>query len=231
VTTTVALRDHPRHGLLVRAPSAGVHGGILMVVAGSLFGDTPDTRDSTAEIARYFVEHRTNVLTGVVLSAGALLCMLTVTATVSDLLELGGDRRRAKLMQSSATVAATVMLCVTYLTLAALSYVVSSEAPHMAKGLFELTLVAAPITAGPLAVVMWCTATGLQSTGKIRGWFRTLSGVFCAGFGLAACGFAYSGPLSPDVGQQIVLTQLLVWLLASGRGLRPNARPHEAGGD
>src|SRR3954468_13698435 len=47
---------------------------LTLQVAASGLGDTPDTRDSTREIAAYFQEHRTDVFVSVVLfTLGALL--------------------------------------------------------------------------------------------------------------------------------------------------------------
>jgi len=43
-----------------------------------LYGDTPDTRSTNAEVARYFVEHRGSVLAGVVVSALGLMAMTLV---------------------------------------------------------------------------------------------------------------------------------------------------------
>lgn len=75
---------------------------------------------------------------------------------------------------------------------AVVGYVIGDEAPDMAKGLFELTLVATPLIALAVAHLV------------------------------GAVSFAHSGPFSPDVQQQVYLFSLVVWLLTSGRGLRPH---------
>src|SRR4051794_35523390 len=57
-------------------PGLGVAGGLLIWIGASLFGDTPDTRDTSAEMAAYFVAHRTSVMLGAVVLGAGLLCLL-----------------------------------------------------------------------------------------------------------------------------------------------------------
>ncbi len=105
---------------------------------------------------------------------------------------------------------------------ATLSYVIGQEVPDMAKGFFELTLVATPIVALVLAGLFGATAFGLHRTGAGRRWFVILSLVLALVNVVGAASFARS-VFSPDVQQQIMLFSLVVWLVLSGRGTRPRA--------
>ena len=90
-------------------------GGVLVFSGASALGDTPDTRDTTAQVASYFRTNRTTVFVGCVLFG------------------------------------------------------------LMAKGLFELTLVATPLIALALAGLVGGTALGLARASSGRRWFVILS--------------------------------------------------------
>ena len=92
----------------------------------------------------------------------------------------------------------------------------------MAKGLFELTLVATPLISLALAGLVGGTALCLARAGSARRWFVILCTAITVVHLVGAASFAHSGPFSPDVQQQVYLLSLVVWLLASGRGLRPH---------
>lgn len=137
-------------------------GGVLVFLGASALGDTPDTRDTTAQVASYFRTNRTTVFVGCVLFG------------------------------------------------------------LMAKGLFELTLVATPLIALALAGLVGGTALGLARASSGRRWFVILSTAIAGAHLVGAVSLAHSGPFSPDVQQQVYLLSLVVWLLTSGRGLRPH---------
>ena len=88
--------------------------------------------------------------------------------------------------------------------------------------MFELTLVAAPLISRALAGLVGGTALGLARTASGRRWFVILCTAITALQLVGAASFAHSGPFSPDVQQQVYLLSLVVWLFASGRGLRPH---------
>ena len=205
---------------------AGVAAAACVLVGASLYGDTPDTRDTNAEVARYFVEHRASVMRGAVVSSFGLMLMLVVVAKLVDGLAEAGQRQRSVAVQASGTIVAVFLLASTHLVLAALSYVIGAEAPAVSKGLFELTLVAAPISAVPLAAFTWHVGTGLRRANLGRRWFANLSIAAALAFALVACGYAQDGPLSPDVGQQVVILLFVTWLAVSDLGLRSVASSH-----
>jgi hypothetical protein len=207
-----------------RAPGLGVVGGVLLYLGASSFGDTPDTRDTTTQVADYFTTNRTSVLVGCVLFALGLLALLAVAARISSLIDAGGEPGIGRFVQSAATVAATLMLGTIVLIDASLSYVIGEEAPDMAKGLFELTLVATPIVAFILAGFIGAAAFGLFRTGIGRRWFAIVSGAMAVVLVVSGVSFAHSGPFSPDVQQQVMLLVLVVWLMLSGRGTRQRAQ-------
>ena len=204
----------------LRTPSLGAFGGVLLFFGASSFGDTPDTRDSTTQVADYFTTNRTCVFVGCVLFALGLLGLLAVGARIGALIDAGGEPSIGRFVQSTATVAATLMLGTMVLIDASLSYVIGQEVPDMAKGLFELTLVATPIVALVLAGLVGGTAVGMLRTGVGRRWFMILSAAMAAVLVVSSVSFARSGPLSPDVQQQVMLLCLVVWLMLSGRGSR-----------
>ena len=209
--------------MTLRAPGPGVTSGVLLFLGASSFGDRPDTRDSTAQVADYFTTNRASVFIGCVFFALGLLGLLAVTARIATLIDAAGEASIGRLVQSAATVAAGFMLVAIVLIDAALSYVIGDEVPDMAKGLFELTLVATPIVALVLAALVGATALGLARMGIGQRWFTILSIVIAVLFSVSAISFARSGPFSPDVQQQLMLTSLVVWLVLSGRGTRRRA--------
>ncbi len=207
----------------LRAPGLGVWAGLLLLFGASSFGDTPDTRDTTAQVADYFTTNRTSVFIGCVLFGLGLLGLLAVGARIAVLIEAGGQPGIGRFVQSTATVAATLMLGTIVLIDASLSYVIGEEVPGMAKGFFELTLVATPVVALTLAGLLGGTALGLHRTGVGRRWYIILSTAIAVLLAVSAVSFARSGLFSPDVQQQTMLFSLVVWLVLSGRGTRVHA--------
>lgn len=195
---------------------------MLVFLGASSFGDTPDTRDTTAQVAAYFRTNRTTVFVACVLLGMGLLAVLAVCARIAVRLDAAGQPGIARFVPSAGAVAVTLMLATVVLVNASLSYVIGDEAPDMAKGLFELTLVATPLIALALAGLVGGTALGLARSASGRRWFVVLSTTVTVVLLVGAVSFAHSGPFSPDVQQQVYLLSLVVWLLASGRGLRPH---------
>ena len=220
VTTTVTTTHPVTQSRRVRAPGFGIAGAVLLWLGASSFGDTPDTRETTAAIADYFIANRTNVLVGAVLFGAGLLCLLAVSSRVAAQLESAGQPGIGRFAHGAATISVAMLLGTVVLIDAGLSYVIGAEAPDAAKALFELTLVATPIAGLALAASMGAIAIGLVRSGSGRRWFRALTGAAAVAFAVTACSFAASGPFSPDVQQQVLLMVLVVWLAASGRGRR-----------
>lgn len=209
-----------RHLTRLRRPRPGLLAALLLFFGPSFFGDTPDTRDTTAKVAGYFVEHRTSVFVGVVVTGLALVALLVRAGGIATVLRHAGRDTVATVVQSAAAVAAAVVTVAMLVVYAALSYVIGSDVPDMAKGLFELTLVTAPVVALPVATLMLATAYGVTKTALAPRWFVVLSAVLGVALALAAGGFAARGPFSPDVEQQMVFGFLTIWLIASDAGLR-----------
>jgi hypothetical protein len=176
---------------------------LLILFGPSAFGDTPDTRDTNQFMADWFVTKRTSVMVGATILALGLLAFLWFVG-------------RGSAAARSATVAVTLMLGGEILVLAALAYVIAAEAPESVKALFELTLVTIPIVAPFLAVVPATVAWSLRSDPDVPRWFVVVSAVAAVAIAVPTVGYAYSGPLSPDVGLQIVVQGLILWLLAAG---------------
>ena len=203
----------------VPRPSSGTIAGIMLLVGVSAFGDTPDTRDSSAQVARYFVDHRTSIFVGVVIVGVSMILMVGTSARIATVLESTGQPVLARIVQSAAAVVAGIVIAGMMLIYAALSYVIGAEVPEMAKGFFELTLVVSPVVALPVAALMSATGLGALRAPEKAGWFGYSSLIAAAIVALMSCGFAASGPASPDVEQQLLFGILAIWLIASGRGL------------
>ena len=171
---------------------------VALFVGLGLLGDTPDTRDSTGEVASYFVAHSTSVLAAAVLLGVAVAALLVFAASLGN-----------RVSQSAATVVATVMLTALVLPYVALAYVVGAEASDAAKPLFEITLAATPVVALPLALLV--ASTGLAAFAAHRR-FGVASLVLAALIVVSSASFAASGFFSPDVQQQVVFQGFLVWL-------------------
>jgi len=191
-----------------------------MGVAVSGFGDTPDPRSTTDEIASYFVSHRTDVLVGVVLLGVALIAMLVVINGLAGDLHLRGRETSAGVVQSSATVAVGIIAAGMLLPYSGLSYIIGAEAPDSAKSVFALTILATPVCALPLAACLGGLAIELGRERLASRWFVWTTGVVAVAMAATACSFAASGALSPDVQQQVLFQLLIVWLILSGFGAR-----------
>ena len=200
-------------------------GVVVLMVGLSAFGDTPDTRDPTDEVAAWFTDHRTAVLFGVVAVGVAFFAVLDVALRAVD----DADRRPARLAQAALTVAVAVVFLGLLLPYAGLAYVVGEESPESAKAIFSLTLVSTPILALALAVAFGTIAWQGHRAGSARRWFIVVTGVAAALFAWGACSWMARGPMSPDVQQQVVFQTLVIWLVCAGVALRRRPDPATAG--
>lgn len=203
---------------LRRLPGPGVLAGITLGVAVSAFGDTPDPRSTTEDIASYFIRHRVDVFVGVVLLGIALMAILVVVNGLAADLHVRGQGNPARLAQSSATVVVGVIVMGMLVPYAGLSYVIGAEAPDAAKGLFALTILTTPVCALPLAACLAALAVGFRRARLGRPWFVCFTGIAAVLMAVTGCSFAGSGAFSPDVQQEVMFQLLIVWLILSGFG-------------
>lgn len=212
----------PRHRRSMRRlPSAGVFAAVTLSLAVSGFGDTPDPRSTTDDIAGYFVRHRVDVFAGVVLVGIALMVMLVVVGGLAGRLRVRGQETTAGVAQSSAAIAVGAILVGMLLPYAGLSYIIAAEAPDAAKGLFALTILTSPLCALPLATCLGAIAVGFRRARLGRPWFVWFTGAAALIMAVTACSFAASGAFSPDVQQQVLFQVLTVWLVLVGVGQVP----------
>ena len=108
---------------------------------------------------------------------------------------------------------------------ATLAYVVGAEAPAMAKGLFELTLVATPVGSLAFAVSLGAVTVGLARSDTASRRSLIVTSLASVVLAVSAASYAASGPFSPDVQQPIMLLALVVWMILSGFGQRVGFRP------
>ena len=203
---------------------------LLILFGPSAFGDTPDTRDTNEFMADWFVTKRTSVMVGAAILALGLLAFLWFAGTVASRLERAGHREAGAMAARSATVAVALMVGGQILVLAALAYVIAAEAPESVKALFELTLVTIPMVAPFMAVVPATVAWSLRSDPEVPRWFVVVSAIAAVAIAVPTVGYAYSGPLSPDVGLSIVFQGLILWLLAAGIAWPAYGRLQPSGG-
>lgn len=191
---TASSSEPRRHRALHRLPGPGVLAAITLSVAVSGFGDTPDPRSTTDDIASYFVRHRIDVFVGVVLVGIALMAMLVVVGGLAGRLHVRGRETTARVAQSSATIAVGVILVGMLLTYAGLSYLIGAEAPGAAKGLFALTILTTPLCAVPLATCLGAIAIGFRRARLGRPWFVWFTGAAALTMAVTACSLAPSPP-------------------------------------
>lgn len=213
-----------------RIADPAIVAALLIMFGPSAFGDTPDTRDTNEFMADWFVSKRTSVMAGVVVLGLGMLAFLWFAGTVASRLERAGHRAAGTMASRSATVAVALMVGGQFLILASLAYVIAAEAPESVKALFEMTLVTQPVVAPFLAMVPATVAWSLRADPDVPRWFVVVSAMAAVAIALPTVGYAHSGPLSPDVGQQILYQGLMLWLLAAGIGwpaygrLKPGGR-------
>ena len=196
---------------------AGLLAGAALMVGLSLLGDTPDTRDSTDSVARYFVGQRTSVVIGVILISWAMVALLRQVASIGGALPPTHEQM-STFIQSVATVIVAVVLATMLVPYSALSYSVGAESPEMAKALFGITLIATPILAAPFAALTLTVGVASRHGFACR-WFSALSTVIGAMFAITTIAYAANGPLSPDVQQQVLFELATLWLIASTIGI------------
>lgn len=215
----------PRRGWsLLRLHAPGVAAGVILGVAVSTFGDTPDPRSSTQDIAGYFVVHRVDVFVGVVLLGTAGMAFLAVVSGLAADLHARGREATARVAQSSATVAVGVIMMGMVVPYASLGYIIGAETPDAAKGLFALTILTSPLCAVPLATCLGALAFGFRRARLAKPWFVWFTAVAALLLAVTACSFARSGAFSPDVQQQVLFQLLIVWLILSGFGSKSSLR-------
>jgi hypothetical protein len=205
------MATHANGTRATRATALGVSlgGFTTLVAAGNLLGDTPAPHDSPEKIAAYFTEHDVRIALAV-----SLLGLVTIFFQIgaSEL----APRRRGRLdtlRHGLATTFTTLLLTGLVLPLAALAYSVAEADAELAHELFVLTLITSNVAAWPLA--MFLGLTGVVHW-RAR---RTLAISLLALAAITVPGtvsFAYSGPFSPDVQQQVTLFVLTWWFLITG---------------
>lgn len=199
-------------------PPLGIGVAVLLWIGVSGFGDTPDTRDTNQEVVAYFASHRNEIFLAVVLVGVGLIGVVVVACQVAERVA-PRDNLLGRIIQSTVVLAIASMAPV-LLVPATLSYVVSAEAPAMAKGLFELTLVCTVIAAVPFTALALTTAVAWRRSDLGPQWFTVMSAVVAAGFALAATSFAARGFFSPDVQQQVLVLLLVAWVGGAGIALQ-----------
>ncbi|WP_421118124.1 hypothetical protein ACE2AJ_12015 [Aquihabitans daechungensis] len=192
---------------------------LLMYVGASSYGDTPDTRDSSAEIGAWFVASRGPVLVGAVLSLWALMLVLMTFSRIESLADRseGAAPGPGIPITAMATVGITVLAIGMHLPLAVIAYVVAQRDPGTAAALFEVTLASAPVASVPLSLALLGTAVRTRRT---RSTLARSSIVASAVLATASMAWAYSGAFSPDVAQQVLYGVLTLWLIGSAVGER-----------
>lgn len=186
----------------------GVLAGVLFLFSFGALGDTPDTRDTASETAGWFVQHRNNVFESVFAMTLAVAALIWFMAALARSL----DGLARSVVLSAGTLTAAVVLLGNGLIYAALSYVIASDSPSAAKALFEMTLVAVNVTGIGIALLVGATAT----MRTLPSWIRWVSAAVAAVTAASGAALRSSGPLSPDVAQQIVWQAFVVWLILVG---------------
>lgn len=189
-----------------------------LLVGFGMLGDSPDTRDSSAQIAKYFVDHSTSVLAGVVMLSIGACALLVFGSSLAQHFDTTGEGVAGRVAQSASTIVAALIVTTMAVAYAALAYVVGAEASDSAKGIFEVTLVATPVVAAPSSLLCATTAwVTLRRAG--RRWFGWVSAAVAIVLAVGAMSFATKGMFSPDVQQQVVFEVFIAWLVTAGIAL------------
>lgn len=197
---------------------SGLFAAVALLVGLGMLGDSPDTRDSTESIAAYFVAHSGSVLTGVVLIALSVTSFAVFASALAERFARVGQPTAGRVVQTMSTLVAGMMLMTMIVIYAALAYVVGAEEPASAKGIYEVTLVATPIAAAPMAVLYATTAWVTLRT-AMRRWLGWLSAALTVVLLGSIVSWAARGAFSPDVQQQVVFQTFFVWLIATSVAL------------
>jgi hypothetical protein len=208
--------DRRRGGVMRRLASVPVVAAVALNVSLGQFGDTPDPRSTTADIAAYFTRHRVDVFIGIVLLGAALMTLIVVVSGLAADLHAAARPTAARVAQSSATLGIGVIVVGVIVPYAALSYIVGAEAPDSAKAVFVSTILTTPVAAVPIATCLGAIAVGSRRARLGPSWFVWVTGATAAVMAVTGCSFARAGAFSPDVQQQVLFLLLFVWLACCG---------------
>jgi hypothetical protein len=141
-----------------------------------------------------------------------VVALLVFASALGSWLDDARSPVAARLALGSATVVGSVVVVGLARVYASLAYVIGSDVPELAKGLFELTLVATPVAALPMAALVASTVSSMWPRRAGPRWLAVLSAVEVVVPTAAAVSYAEHGPASPDVHQQVVYTSFIIWL-------------------
>lgn len=206
----------PSRAAIVRASSvgwAGVLGAVVLLVALSALGDTPDPHDSSAQTAAYFRDHRADIATGVAIFGVAFALLSVFFAAL--IVRLWGQPVAATCAGIAA--AGTLLLFVgNEVIYETISFRVASDTPASAKPLFLVTIGSVPLLGTTTAVLFASVGYAWRRCALPGRWWSVVSFVAAVAVIPSVVSFADAGFLYPDTQQQVVFTVLMIWTIGTG---------------
>jgi hypothetical protein len=215
------------------APASGIGFVVLYVIAFLPFlvvGESPALGDSAEEVAEYFTDNRSAVLTAVILLGLAVPLFLAFVAAAAVSLRRAGEPLLAGIALATGVTAAA-MFGALVVTFGALAQGVARTADAgVAKAIYDVSWSIEVLVSFPAAMFVLVVSAGGIGAGILPRWFGWLGVVAALAFAVGGTTWASSGFWAPD-GGYTTLTELvfLAWLLAVSVLLLRRPQPAEAG--
>jgi hypothetical protein len=187
----------------------------LFVAAFIVFGDGPKLGDSPEEVASYFVDDRSRVVTGVILFGLATIAFAWFVGAIASMLRNAGEARLGATVIASGGAVMGIALVVLALNASQVIGIAAAD-PDAAKTIniigwaFEVTI------SWPVAAFTLATAVGAMRAGIFPQWLAWASLAGAVVLALGGTTLAESGFWAPD-GEYTFITIIvfLVWTLAA----------------
>lgn len=206
------------------AAGGGILGIALFIVAFIVMGAPPDVDASGEEIAEFFADNRSSVLTATFLQGLGVLALIWFFAALATTMREIGEPRLATAGIVSFVVAFSVgaLAAMNYATLA---YTVAEDGgAETVRAMYSLGKVA-DLLSGLLLVGAPIAVAGATARAKLfPAWAAWLSGALGVVLAVSATGWAHDGFWSPDGIGMIGFLAFMVWVVVFSGLLTQRAR-------
>jgi hypothetical protein len=187
----------------------------LFVAAFISFGEAPKLADSAEEVAAYFVDDRSRVVTGAILFGLATIAFAWFVGAVATTLRNAGEVRLGATVIAAGGGMIGIALVILALNVAQIVGVAATD-PDAAKTINTIVWAFEVIISWPVAAFTLATAAGAMRAGIFPQWLSWASLAGAAVIALGGTTLAESGFWAPD-GEYTFLTIIvfLVWMLAA----------------
>ena len=181
------------------ARATGIVFVVLVVIGFLVIGDQPKVGDSSTDIASFYTDHRSRVLTAVVIFGFALLALMWFVGAVANTLREAGEGRLAATGVALAAVWVALQASIIMVTGGlALNIAAAGENGGVLVGLNTITWTGDVFAAFMVAGLIAATTIGLVRARILPSWYGWLGLVATLAVFLRATNWARDGFWSPS---------------------------------